>query len=475
LGEHSNTREKGLMKNTFIIFLGTICTKLITFLLLPLYTGVLSTTEYGTVDLFNTLISLALPIIGLQINQGVFRFLIDNRKDENKKKELISTSINFLFVAVFISCIVFIAVQHFIVNEYKYLLMINIVAAMWSDLLLQISRGLGENKKYSIAGIITALINTVVSVLLLVVFKMGVTAVLIGLLAGYVSGIIFLLLALKIPKLYSPKLYKKKTKKELLHYSLPLVPNQISWWIFGVSDRVIVSIILGLSYTGILSVAYKFSGAYIIIYNIVNLSWTESMAIHIKDVDIEEYFNKMFRAFLKFFYMIGLIIIAVMPFAFRILINSAYNEAYNLIPITIVAAICQVIVGLISVVYVSKNDTKAIAQTAIFAAIINVVSHLLLINFVGIYAAVISTFISYFVFTIYRLHDVNKRYIKVHYNIKAIVLNLIVLAALIVTYYLNICAINIIAVIFTIIYGIIFNKNTIIFIKNTIIKKIKRG
>ena len=72
-------REKKLAKNTVILTIGKLCTQLITFFLLPLYTAVLSTEEYGTVDLLNTLVSLLLPIVTFQIEQAVFRFLIEIR------------------------------------------------------------------------------------------------------------------------------------------------------------------------------------------------------------------------------------------------------------------------------------------------------------------------------------------------------------------------------------------------------------
>ena len=83
-------REKTLLKNTVIISIGTICTKLITFLLLPLYTSVLTTEEYGIVDLLNTLSLLLIPIITFQMEQAVFRELIEARKIEKAKTEIIS-------------------------------------------------------------------------------------------------------------------------------------------------------------------------------------------------------------------------------------------------------------------------------------------------------------------------------------------------------------------------------------------------
>ena len=74
------SKEKQLLKNTGIITIGKVCTQMISFFLLPLYTAIFSTTEYGIVDLFNTIIACVLPILTLQIEQALFRFLIDKNK-----------------------------------------------------------------------------------------------------------------------------------------------------------------------------------------------------------------------------------------------------------------------------------------------------------------------------------------------------------------------------------------------------------
>ena len=101
-------REKSLFKNTIIITIGKICTQLITFLLLPLYTGILTTAEYGTVDLLNTLVSLCLPIITLQIEQAVFRELLEVRNKEQEIKDIISSAIFTVIVQSIIFLILFV-------------------------------------------------------------------------------------------------------------------------------------------------------------------------------------------------------------------------------------------------------------------------------------------------------------------------------------------------------------------------------
>ena len=104
------TKEKYLFKNTFIITIGKICTQLITFFLLPLYTAVLSTEEYGIVDLVTTLSMLLLPIITFQVEQAIFRELLENRTNKKKNDLIISNGI----ISVTIQCCIFIIVYLFL-------------------------------------------------------------------------------------------------------------------------------------------------------------------------------------------------------------------------------------------------------------------------------------------------------------------------------------------------------------------------
>ena len=143
-------REKALFKNTIIITIGKVCTQLITFFLLPLYTSILSTEEYGTVDLLNTLVSLLLPIVTFQVEQVVFRKLIDNRDKERHKRNIISTGVFSVIIQCVIYLCVFMAIAPFVNNEYKYFLATNVIAYIFASLMQQIARGLGDNTKYAI-------------------------------------------------------------------------------------------------------------------------------------------------------------------------------------------------------------------------------------------------------------------------------------------------------------------------------------
>ena len=468
-------REKALFKNTIIITIGKVCTQLITFFLLPLYTSILSTEEYGTVDLLNTLVSLLLPIVTFQVEQAVFRKLIDNRDKERHKRNIISTGIFSVIIQCVIYLCVFMAIAPFVNNEYKYFLATNVIAYIFASLMQQIARGLGNNTKYAIGSFVSAITTISFNILFLVVFKFGATGMLMANMLGQIMCTIYYIIALKLYKYISYRTFKKKLLKKLWSYSIPLIPNAISWWVFNASNRVIVSSILGVAKNGIFSAAYKFSSVYITLYNIFNLSWTESIALHINDTDAKEFLNKMVNMMLRFFVAMGIGIIACMPFVYPIMINSNYWEGYNQVPIMMLGSIFNVVVGLISTIYVAKKNTKAIASTSIISAIINIVVHISLINFIGLYAASIATLSSYFIMSIYRLHDIKKKYFAINIEKAFIIATIIALIPILVAYYSENTIFYIIGLLIAVLYAYIVNRKNLKSIIRMLLKKNKEN
>lgn len=468
-------REKNLAKNTIIITIGKICTQLITFFLLPLYTGILSTEEYGAVDLLNTLVSLLLPIVTFQVEQAVFRELIEVRGKKNKESRIISSAVITVIFQCIVYLVIFALISPFINNHYKFFLATNVVANIFLSLLLQISRGFGDNKKYAFASFISALSTIVFNVLFLVVIKLGANGMLLGTMLGQIVATIYLFISLKLYKYLKVKDYKKEVIKSLWKYSLPLIPNAISWWVFNASDRVIASAFLGVDQNGILAASLKFSTVFITFYNIFNMSWTESISIAIKDDDVCDYFNRMFNIVLRLFTAMAVGMIACMPFVFPIMINEKFSAGYGLVPVSIVGSLFNVIVGLISVIYVAEKNTKAIASTSIVSAVINIIVHLVLIKFIGLYAAVISTFVAFFVMSIYRMIDINKKYFKVNSDIKFVIQSAIALIFVFVSYYINNIYLNVFVVLFAVLFAIYINKDSFDIIFKLFIKKLKRS
>lgn len=467
------SKGKDLAKNTAIVSIGKICTQLITFFLLPVYTAVLSNEEYGVVDLLNTLTSLLLPIATLQIEQGIFRYLLDCRENKEKQTTLITTVSKFILVQSAICILIFLCASPFIHNEYKYFLMANLLMGILSSISLQICRGLGDNKTYAVGSFITGALTVILNVIFIVAFKWGAYGMLIATAISNLLCAIYVFVKKKIYKYIDIKQNDKNLLKDIIKYSVPLIPNMISWWIVSASDRTIISAVIGVAQNGIYSAANKFSGIYSTLYSVFNLTWTESASININSEDRDEFFSKIFDFIVRFFGSLCLGTIAVMPFVFGILVNEKFAESYYQIPILILGSVFNILVSFLGSVYVAKKLTKEIAKTSIIAAIINIVVNIALINQIGLYAASISTVIAYLAMFIYRWIDV-KKYVSIKTNKALIAVLSISFLIAIITYYLRIKIVSIVVLLAVIIIAIYINKDSAKYLTEIVKKRFKK-
>lgn len=467
------SKGKDLAKNTAIVSIGKICTQLITFFLLPVYTAVLSNEEYGVVDLLNTLTSLLLPIATLQIEQGIFRYLLDCRENKEKQTTLITTVSKFILVQSAICILIFLCASPFIHNEYKYFLMANLLMGILSSISLQICRGLGDNKTYAVGSFITGALTVILNVIFIVAFKWGAYGMLIATAISNLLCAIYVFVKKKIYKYIDIKQNDKKLLKDIVKYSVPLIPNMISWWIVSASDRTIISAVIGVAQNGIYSAANKFSGIFSTLYSVFNLTWTESASININSEDRDEFFSKIFDFIVRFFGSLCLGTIAVMPFVFGILVNEKFAESYYQIPILILGSVFNILVSFLGSVYVAKKLTKEIAKTSIIAAIINIVVNVALINQIGLYAASISTVIAYFAMFIYRWIDV-KKYVSIKTNKALIAVFSVSFLVAIITYYLKMKIISIVVLLAVIIIAIYINKDSAKYLTEIVKKRFKK-
>ena len=256
-------------------------------------------------------------------------------------------------------------------------------------------------------------------------------------------------------------------------YSLPLIPNGISWWIVNVSDRSIISIVLGASANGLYAISNKFPTIISSLTGVFNLSWSESAALHINSSDRDEFFSDITNTILRLFLALGVGMLACMPFVFPILIDVKYNDAYNYIPFLVLGTVFNVAICLYSQVYLAKKLSKQVASTAIVGAIINILINVIFIKQIGLYAAAISTMISYFVMMVYRHFDL-KKYVNIKIEKKLIIESIIIYTFTLLIYYQKSIILHAICLLIVCIYAFITNKD---FLKSsylTIVKKIKR-
>lgn len=433
------SRNKDLIKNTLIIGIGQFATKIVTFLLLPLYTAFLSKSEFGFLDIVQTIVSLAIPLLFFQIDQAVFRFLIDYREGDRRqdKRALISTiTYGSILLSVIYSLIFLIVCVIFRqANTLNFLAFLNVLTATFLGVLLQVARGFSDNKSFTIASSINGILTAALSVLFVVTFRMGINGVMIGIILANLIATLYLVLSQSILLFLNRDSISKHKLKELLAYSLPLIPNQLSWWVVNLSDRFLITTILGVSENGVYAAANKISSIILSFTNIFNLSWSESAVIHQNDEDSHSFYSKTFNsAMLVFCALCALVISGTGCFFKFLIVREEYASSYYQIPILVISVFFNTISGLLGSIYVAKKASKEIAKTSIISAIINIVVNFLLIKNIGLFAASISTLIAYFTMTAYRYVNVQK-YVKVQLHLKNIAIVIMLFSLVSFIYY----------------------------------------
>ena len=455
------SRGKELAVNTIIIGIGKFSTQIISFLLLPLYTTVLSTEEYGTFDLIITISTFVLPLITLLMEESMFRFLIDCKTDDDKKK-VISQAVVYCTISSIIFFLIAIVIGKAFNVKYMIVGSVYVFTCVISAMRNSLVRGLGKIKTYTFINFASSVIDIILKIIFIAILKMGIYGLLFSSIIGSNIASLIVFFSFKIYKYISIKNYNKDKMKEMINYSIPLVPNSLSWTIINLSDRLIISHEMGTSANGIYSMAYKFPTLMDTVYGFFYTSWKESSAKAVNDNDKYEFFNKIFRLLSKMMFSISIGIIACMPLVFNIFIKEAYKEAYMYIPILIIATYYNNMSGYFGGIFSAYKDTNIMGTTTIIAAVVNLVVNILLIKFIGIYAAAISTLISCMVVYYYRKIKVSK-YIKLE-NPNMIVGGILLISSL-CTYYTNDSEIiNLMNLLIICIYAIISNKEILIMI-----------
>lgn len=409
------SKSAELIKNTLILGIGRFSSQFIGLALLPIYTSFLNPAEYGLVDLVTICITLVVPAITLQTEMAAFRFLIDVRGEEHKRSRVITNIAALATMSVIPWLVIFIILGVAFNFSYTAHVVFLGLASMIFNVSAQIARGLGNIRLYAVSSVIASLSVLSGTVIFVVFMKMKSDGVLLALAMGSFVAASFLVIRIQLWRYLKWNDLDRGLQKEILGYSIPLVPNGASWWLINASGRTIVSIFLGTAANGLYAVASKFSLILTSVYSVFSMAWMESASLYINDPDRDRFFSRVMNSTIRIFGASGLILISVVPIIFPFLIGEEFAEALQYIPVMILGAFFHIVVGVYSAVYVAKRLTVKVMNTSLVAGVVNLTLTLVFVPIFGLWAAIVATPIAFLTMAIYRHYDV-KKYLTISYQ-----------------------------------------------------------
>lgn len=286
---NKNNRVRMLLSDSLLFAVSNIGTKLIMFLMVPVYTYYLSTGTYGMVDLYLTTLTMLTPIVTLSVFDAVFRFSLDNgvEKPTIFSNGLVVTIIGGTIVLV-LGAILTALVNDFNLLLFSLLLILNSLLSLIQNYL----RGSGNKRLFVILGLISS-IFTAISTVGLLLIQNNLQSVIIGNSIGFIMAVF---VGIGFGKLkFNMKEISVSFISKLLQYSIPLIPNAFAWWFTNNVARFAILYFVGTAGNGIYAVATKIPALITVFFSIFSQAWQISAVNEFNSEDKSKYYSEVFN------------------------------------------------------------------------------------------------------------------------------------------------------------------------------------
>ncbi len=411
-----------LAQNTTIFFIANFGSKVLSFLFVRFYTELLTTVEYGIIDLLHTTANLATPIITLCITEAVLRFSIDDEQNRGKiltNGMLVAMLGNALFV---FTAPLFMRVETFSENV-VWIYLLTFTNCVYT-IVAHFSRGIGKSKLFAFSGILHTFLQILLNIVLLVGFSLGIKGYLI---ASVLSNTLTAIVVIVLGKLhtYIIKNIDRKYLKQMIIYSLPLIPNSIFWWIMQSANRYIITFFLSASFNGLYAVANKIPTLITTLSSIFFQAWQISAVEDAKSDDRSSFYTTVFNGLSTMLIVATSAILLVLQPLYKFMTEESYHSSWTCVPFLLCATVFSCFTSFLGTNYVAMKKTNGVFFTTVGGAIVNVVLNLVLIPIIDIRGTALATMVAFFVTWITRAFDTRK-FVKIKYSVSSFILPMII-------------------------------------------------
>ena len=403
-----DSKYGALSKNTLLFTINSFGSKLITFLLVPLYTNVLSTNDYGTADLMTSTSQLLIPLLTLNVQDAVLRFSLDKTKDP---KKIISVGCTINSIAMCLLGVVLFLLSYSGIlsfgKEYLIFLFFSFAFGGIQNSLQMYMKAVDNVKVLVYSGLASTLFSCVSNLLLLLVFKIGILGYLISNLIGHFVSIAIMFF---FGKIYRDVRFSTDTKliKEMFVYSAPLAINSVAWWINTASDKYIITFFCGAAINGIYSVAYKIPTILSTFQTIFYNAWSVSAITEFDKDDKDGFIGNIYSLYLCVSTIGCSVILIFNKIIARILYAKDFYDAWMCVPFLLLGVAFNGIALFEGCLFTAVKKTKEVSRTTIAGAIVNTIANFALIPFFSSVGAAFATMIGYFTVWIVRTVSLQK-------------------------------------------------------------------
>ncbi len=410
--------------------LGNLFIRSVSFLLLPLYSNLITTGEFGSYALIMSLYAIISVLYQAGMQSGLTKFYLQEKLPE-KRNEIFSTGLNAILISGAVLTLIVIIfsgkISSIVLNSEKYSELINIIfIALFletaGNFCLHLLKTKEASKSVVLYSSIAAVINLILNIILVYYLRLSVKGII---LSQFFAAIVLLVIVFPAVKKEYTAVINKKVLSGLLSFSYPLILAGLLSSAVDVSDRFILNHFLGSDEVGIYSFSYRIA----MVMNVFVISFRTAWAPHAINLFYKgQYRNRFGKTFNKLLAASFMILLSVGLFAEYLfkthignvnIFNSQYASGVVIIPFILGGYLFGGLSSFYSVYpFVSgKSFHFLIADLLAFA--VNILLNFLLIPSFGLIGAAAATTIGIMLSAIY-LFIISRKEVKIDYEIKEI-------------------------------------------------------
>ncbi len=393
---------KKIVRHSLIFGSGEILSRLIGFILIPLYTRYLPQDKYGALQIFLITSNLIGIFLQMGIGSAIFKSVIYDRNNRDNRIKY-STALNFLLLSGLAALIVLqlfsrsLSVLLFQSSGYQSEIRIILATVFFRNLaVIPLSKLRIEGKTvfYSILSLLRFSAQLGLNIFFVVKLGFGIKGILLAELIA--TAVIFPLYAGIIKNQYEFRMHLVELK-EVLHFGVPLIPSAVSMFLLNMSSQYFLQHFSGLADVALYALAYRFSMIIALMVSAFQFTWASQLF----EIAREENARRIFsRNFTRFYGVITLACI-VLNIAARPMIllmaTPEYADAFRIVPVLNLSYLFLGVFYYSSIGINLKKKTVFQSLYAVIAALVNLGLNLWLVPAYGIMGAAVANAVSFFI------------------------------------------------------------------------------
>ena len=393
--KEKKSRYQYLAGNIALFSVSNFVSKILVFLLVPLYTNVLTTSEYGIADIMQVTLLLLVPALTLNAGEAALRFGIEHA---DKRGSILAIGLSRIVRADAVTvglCIVMFAFVPDNIRWYILLFAVLFIANSLYEYLVLYFQGC-ELVPIVVAGsVLSTVIMIVSNIVFLLVVKIGLNGYLYSQILAYALASVVMLLLGRSAGVVKNLEKDTALESQMLAYSAPLIAYSTGSWVNNAADRYIVLAMCGTAVNGVYGVAYKIPAILMVFQRIFAQAWQMSATKSYKDEKSAQFFTEMYRMYNSFM-VIGcaFLILLVNPIA-AFMFRKEFYEAWVFVPPLLISVIFGALTGFLGSICLAHKDSVSMGVATSIGAVANVAMNLALIPYFGAMGAAVATAVSY--------------------------------------------------------------------------------